>query len=276
MKGFCMKKLDRGCIIMVLLFIYIIFNSLATYLLFTNLDVQIGLMYLIIISQATSFGIPFLLYLIFTRQSFSSVVALKSLDLKNFFLVIGIVLCSMPMAGLLSAFTSLFVDNQVSEILLGTATTYPFWLALLAIGVAPSIFEELMFRGAIFKEYKHMSIHRAAIINGFFFGAIHLNFQQFFYAFALGVLFSYLLHYTGSFIAPVIGHFIINGLNVTMIYLVVASMDMLEYYGYYNNADEPSPIFAVIFMAGLSIFIAPLFMYLLRALISHNKPVQEI
>ena len=273
-----MKKLDRGVIIMLLLLLYTLISSVIMQVIIVISEARLGLMHLIIISQFVSFGVPFFVYLAITRQRLPNVLLLKSLDIKNLMLVIGIVFCAMPFASLLSSITSMFVDNHIASLLLEATVAYPFLLSLFAIGIMPSIFEELMFRGVIYKEYTHLPIKHAALINGLFFGLIHMSFQQFFYAFALGALFSYLLYYTRSFLAPVIGHFIVNGFNITMVYGIAFAMEYFEEFYQYDLTyiDEPNPLLAVGIMSVVSLVFAPLFIFLFRELVSHNKHNVEV
>jgi hypothetical protein len=68
-------------------------------------------------------------------------------------------------------------------------------------------------RGVILGNYKHVSIKKAALMNGLMFGILHLNINQFVYAFVLGVVMAYIVYYTGSIFPSMLLHFCINGIS---------------------------------------------------------------
>ncbi|MCL1997035.1 MAG: CPBP family intramembrane metalloprotease [Defluviitaleaceae bacterium] len=264
-----MSKIPRGYKLVFFLIIYIVVVTVFAGALINLLNIGPGFAHLTIIFQVIMFFVPFVAYLVLTKQRVTDVLPLRPLGLKNLCLIVGITFTTLPMAGFLSAVTSLFVTNYVAEVLTHVTANYPLWLALLAIGVAPSLFEELMFRGAVYKEFAHLPIKKAALLNGLFFGIIHMNLQQFFYAFALGVLFSYFLYYTGSILAPIIAHFVINGFNTILIFSIPQELlEEAEQIPYYQ---QPSPIMTVVVMGVLSLIFVPLFVFLLRDLREHNK-----
>ena len=214
--------------------------------------------------QVTGLGLPALIYLLVTRPNLKQCLSLRSLSLKKLGLVTGISFCALPMGFLLSSFTSLFVNNNMGEMMVDTAFSYPLWAMLVVIGVLPSLFEEILFRGIVYRAYDYLPIHRGAMINGLLFGLIHLDIHQFFYAFAFGVLLTYLVFYTGSILAPILSHFILNGMNVLLVYLAVLFDDFSE--EAYVVAEEPSAL-AIVIGAGIaSLVVLPLFILLMKKL----------
>ena len=91
---------------------------------------------------------------------------------------------------------------------------------LLVIAVIPAIGEEFMFRGIIQRIFREMTNnpHAGVLIAAFLFGALHLQFFGILPRFLLGVLFGYLLVWTGSIWIPVIAHFTNNALAVLFYY----------------------------------------------------------
>lgn len=83
---------------------------------------------------------------------------------------------------------------------------------IILIAAIPAIGEELLFRGLLqrlFTEWTkniHLSIWLAAIL----FSTIHFQFFGFIPRLFLGLIFGYLLEYTGSIWIPIIGHFTNN------------------------------------------------------------------
>jgi len=83
---------------------------------------------------------------------------------------------------------------------------------LLIIAVLPALGEEFLFRGIIQKLFTSLTrnVHWAILLSAVIFSAIHMQFYGFIPRMMLGVLFGYLLVWTGSMWAPVVAHFINN------------------------------------------------------------------
>lgn len=87
------------------------------------------------------------------------------------------------------------------------------WIGLiLLVSLATAFGEELMFRGAILNLLLHYvpNFSRVAWIIGFVFSAIHFDFYGFFPRLLLGVLFVYLVYWTGSLWCPILVHAVNN------------------------------------------------------------------
>lgn len=90
------------------------------------------------------------------------------------------------------------------------------------IAVIPAIGEELMFRGVLMRIFHRWtrSGHAAVWITAIIFSAIHIQFFGFFPRMILGVLFGYLVLWTGSLWPAIIAHFINNAAAVVFFFLV--------------------------------------------------------
>ncbi len=199
----------------------LLFAQIATAMVFYFLPDRLSITSSLIISEALFFGVPFILYLLITRRSVSQVLPLRRLSFRNTGLIILMMISIQPLMMFLSSLSSIVFPNNISNVFsemggINIAT------AMLAMSVTPAIFEEITFRGVILSNYKGVPIKKAALINGLFFAFIHLDLQQFLYAFVLGVIFVYLVHYTRSIFAPILAHFIINGSQT----LLAFSMDL--------------------------------------------------
>lgn len=87
---------------------------------------------------------------------------------------------------------------------------------LFMIAILPAIGEEFLFRGVIqrvFTDWTKNS-HWAIAITAFIFSFIHFQFFGFLPRFLLGLLFGYLMIWSGSIWIPVVAHFINNGMAV--------------------------------------------------------------
>ena len=95
------------------------------------------------------------------------------------------------------------------------------------VAVIPSLFEESVYRGIFYNEYRKESPLKAILLSGFLFGIIHLNFNQFAYAFAMGIIFALIIGYRFN-LSTMIIHLIINGNSILTLYLYPKLIELLD------------------------------------------------
>ncbi len=83
-------------------------------------------------------------------------------------------------------------------------------IKVLVIVILAPLLEELVFRKQLIDRCRKYGEKWAVVLSGVCFGLFHANLFQFFYAFALGLLFAYIYIRTGRLRYPVILHCIIN------------------------------------------------------------------
>jgi len=105
-----------------------------------------------------------------------------------------------------------------------------FLYVLLIVAIVPAFGEELLFRGVLQNILVSWTknIHFGIWITAILFSALHMQFYGFFPRMLLGVMFGYLLVWTGSLWLPILGHFINNGSVVLMSYLYPELMNSTE------------------------------------------------
>jgi membrane protease YdiL (CAAX protease family) len=110
----------------------------------------------------------------------------------------------------------------LTEAFLKVNTLGGLFFNLFMIAVLPAIGEELLFRGVIQRIFTRMTKnhHWGIWISAILFSALHLQFYGFIPRMLLGVLFGYLLVWSGSLWLPVIAHFINNGVATIAMYLI--------------------------------------------------------
>jgi membrane protease YdiL (CAAX protease family) len=93
---------------------------------------------------------------------------------------------------------------------------------LLVVALVPAIGEELLFRGILQRIFINWTrnIHWGIVIAAFIFSAFHFEFYGFFSRWLLGIMFGYMLVWTGSLWVPILAHFINNALAVIIYYLI--------------------------------------------------------
>lgn len=92
---------------------------------------------------------------------------------------------------------------------------------LFMIGVVPAVGEELVFRGLLQRIFGNLlkNKHAGIIIAAILFSSMHLQFYGFLPRLALGILFGYLLVWSGTLWLPVFAHFINNASAVVAFYV---------------------------------------------------------
>lgn len=142
-------------------------------------------------------------------------IPFKGIRISNILLTVLVTFLFMPLISFLNLFSMLFSTNFVSESA-GEMAANPIWLNLLMVAVIPAVLEELVFRGVFYHAYREKGVIVGALASAVVFGLLHMNFNQFFYAFVLGLIFCMLIEITGSIFTTIIAHFVVNGWNVLL------------------------------------------------------------
>ena len=133
----------------------------------------------------------------------------------------------IPLMMLLNYISMLFSTNKVQE-MTGALMEYPFLVQIFFVAVIPAFVEEFVFRGVFYHSYRKNGILGAALLSGFIFGIVHLNINQFVYAFVLGAILALLVEATGSMLTSMIAHFAINTYSIITLQMVPDSLKNSE------------------------------------------------
>lgn len=169
----------------------------------------------ILISQF-SLIIPALVYVLKNKINLLEFIRFKPLKFGTVFLLIPFGICIMPLMSFISYLSLLVFQNHIGETVDSLVTNSSFLLSFLVVAVVPAVFEETVYRGVFFNEYRKVNIRKGILLSGLLFGLLHMNMNQFFYAFAMGVVFALLIEATDSILASMIVHLVMNGYSVTM------------------------------------------------------------
>ena len=131
--------------------------------------------------------------------------------------------------GLCVAFTLMIAGNYVSQFLtswlsvfMGNAlenpvevgvTSTPWYISVIFVGILAPIMEELVFRKLLCRRLLPLGEGYAIVLSAAAFGLCHGNLFQFFYAFALGLLFALIYVKTGKLRYSIFYHMVINLLS---------------------------------------------------------------
>ncbi len=111
---------------------------------------------------------------------------------------------------------------EITEAFLKVDTLGGLLFNIFMVAFLPAIGEELLFRGVLQRIFTNWTknIHWGIWITAILFSAMHMQFYGFIPRMFLGVLFGYLLVWSGSIWLPVIAHFINNGVAVVAMYMI--------------------------------------------------------
>lgn len=141
-------------------------------------------------------------------------------------------ICIAGMAGglILSAITTVLFGS-----IIGTQSTNPLeiltsgdnlFAQTLFMAVLAPIFEEFLFRKQLIDRLRTYGGKTAVLISAMIFGLVHGNFFQFFYTFALGVIFGYIYLNTGKLRYTIIAHITINTIGSILVPEALARIPM--------------------------------------------------
>lgn len=102
--------------------------------------------------------------------------------------------------------TAYSVGNIVTEAIVGQNP----WMMLLTVGILAPVLEELFFRKWIIDRMRQYGEKICIILSAFMFALFHMNFSQFFYAFAVGLILAYIYCRSGKIWIPMLLHAIFN------------------------------------------------------------------
>lgn len=204
---FILSKVKRAYI---MFFIFIVLYFGSSFVLFFIPDLEnIDLMLYNIIGQLIMF-IPLLLICIaVSKDSVKNIYQFNKVPVLDIILAIFLALAIEPAMSLLSMLSTIIFPNEVSEYM---AVTYdsPLIISVISTALIPAVCEEMFFRGALFSQFKNISLKSACLLTGVLFGIAHFDAQQFLYAFAMGALMCYVVYKTNSIIPTIVVHFTIN------------------------------------------------------------------
>ncbi|MCX7950245.1 MAG: CPBP family intramembrane metalloprotease, partial [Treponemataceae bacterium] len=165
-------------------------------------------------------------------------------------------------------------------------------LSILAIGIAPAICEEILFRGAVMRGFERFGTVKAILASSLLFGLMHFDFQKLLGTFLLGGLIGFIVYRTDSIFGGMVAHFTNNSTAVLLMFVSVKLQELVKSPGAGGGADAgaefdkylatlaalPKAQLAVIIAVWVFIilFCAAVFMGLIIALIHNTRAASDI
>ncbi len=163
---------------------------------------------------------PGAIWIFAAKRSYVKTVRLKKIHGSTVLLLFLFFIAIMPLMSMINAISMLFVDNVTGNTLAQVVSGHSFPVSLVLIALLPCVFEESVYRGLFYNEYRKAAPIGGIVLSAFLFGIMHANWNQFSYAFVMGVVFSLLIEATDSILSSMLVHFFINGWSATLLFLV--------------------------------------------------------
>lgn len=128
-------------------------------------------------------------------------------------------------------------ENQLDSMLDATS----IYVSLLVVGLVGPIFEELIFRKLFIDRLTPYGDAVCVFFPALIFGLFHGNLYQFFYAFLIGAMLSYVYTKTGKIVYSIVIHMFINlfcGILPTLVYSLVDYDQLIEMVSAGTLTDE--------------------------------------
>lgn len=161
----------------------------------------------------------------------------------------------LPLVIFLNYISMFLVENHLQDTTTELYTTYPFLMQLLLMAVIPAVVEEFIFRGIFYHSYRKNGVLGAAVLSGLGFGLFHMNFNQFLYAFVLGIVLALLVEATSSLYSSMLAHFAINSYSLIVMNLMPEEMLEESESALENQALSGAEMTAANVMAGIMLAV---------------------
>lgn len=222
--------------------------------------------------------IPSAVYIVASRKNLKRTIRLKKISPFNIVLCIMFAILIMPVMNLINAISLLFSQNMIQGTVTDIVSNNTLLLSVFVVALIPCLFEETIFRGVFYNEYRKSNIKMGIFLSAFLFGLMHQNFNQFTYAFAMGIVFALLIEATDSIVSTMVVHFVINANSVIMTYLLPKMTEVMQdVSGSVEEYEEivNTPVTRETIMAGMGYYlvsavIASVLAYIVYKTIAQN------
>lgn len=218
--------------------------------------------------------IPAILYLLRGTENIKERLHVNRLKVSTVLLLLLFSYCIMPLLTFLNSVSLLFSTNTIQVTIDGIITGYPLILGIIVVGLIPCILEETIYRGVFFNEYRNINPRKAVLLSGILFGLMHLNWNQFVYAFVMGMIFAVVVEASNSLLSTMIIHFMINGTSVVTSFLQNKIVQPEQKAGTVLDKEQLITFIKQYWMAAL--FFSILAYFILKLIASNENRSQEL
>lgn len=211
------KSVNRLFLVIVVVYIGVSLGFSALGSLIPALE-ELPIYVSLLLSQALIF-VPCFVYCKLKKIKIREFIPYRKINFVTMILVVICTYLMYPLIIVLNAISMLFSTSgtaNVMELMQGQN----FILSMVFMALMPACVEEFMFRGVLFQTYRRSKMLPAILLSAFMFGCMHMNLNQFMYAFALGVYLAFLVEATGSIFSSMLAHFTLNFTSVVLSFLL--------------------------------------------------------
>ena len=204
--------------------------------------------------------VPGLIYYVCISKTHMPFTMYKKIRPVSILLLVVFTWLIEPLISAINLFSQLFTSNEVLKIS-SEVLELPIVPMIFIMGILGPFCEEFVFRGLIYNSLKCGTGRYLAsgIVSALFFGLMHMNFNQFCYAFVLGVVFAAINEMLDSTWPSFVCHAVVNTQNVLLLYTVSFMTEKLSGDGIgkfdiasaANTVTSGNKIFLVVMFVGL-------------------------
>lgn len=159
---------------------------------------------------------PSFLYMKIAGEKVKDLIPYRKIRFLDAILAVLITYLCYPLLVVINLLSMFFVENTSAQVS-GMMSTQSLWVNVLLVAILPAFAEEFVFRGMLYHTYKKYSMGKAVLLSAFLFGCMHMNFNQFLYTFAFGCILAMVVEASGSILASMVCHFILNLNSVLLV-----------------------------------------------------------
>jgi hypothetical protein len=215
--------------------------------------------------------IPAIVYVAIEKIDIMACIPYRKIRWQDALLSLLVGYMLIPVVLFINVLTSLFATNYLQESSV-EFTSYPYLAQVLLIAVLPAAVEEFVFRGLIYHSYRRNGLVGAAFFSALAFGIMHMNLNQFFYAFIIGIFFAKMVEVTGTMWSSMLAHFAFNTYSITMVQLLkMMGVDVYAESSEYavETASTASSVLTDIYQVVIFGVIAALFLFFANKIVNH-------
>lgn len=288
------QKFSKICLIyfisLVCFVLIRIASSLGLFKLFS--DVVADTIFTLVVQLLIMGILPFLLYiLIYKKQKINkqsikeglSDIGFKKLSIKSVVIAIILGICvyvfNIMIASVFDMILAIFgYESGSSGSSNANTQTWFLFLSLLLTAVLPGVFEEILHRGILQKGVRDTKNFKWVLLcSGLFFGLMHLNVNQFFYATIIGIFFAFIAYITNNIWPSIILHFMNNAINVYLSFTNVNNGFGQKFYSTLNSfLQNNNIVVTMIFITCLMLVLSLITAWLVVALYNDNNKNKKI
>ena len=247
-------------------------------------DLELDFVFALIVQIGIMFIIPLTAFSLIKRQKVGRTLKdfkVNKISFKHVLMSFGIGVCVFFLNLCVASFFNAIIlalgyESLPSSAGSGISATFGnFLLVTFYSAMLPGICEEITHRGMLLNGLKKQGLAKALVLSSLMFGLMHLNINQFFYAFIVGLVIGFIAICANSIIPAMIVHFTNNFINNYLDFASVNGWCGGDFYNLVNSARESTEPLSVMLISILGItVVVTLFIFLIKKLLLERRGEQ--